>query len=204
MNLALLIAKLLALLCGPLLYALLRTRPRLARYMDVFVLISVTGLVLADVLPDTYGQIGLWSLMFVGLGMLGPTLLEHLLTHARRGMHMAALALALAGLVVHSFGDGVALSPNSSMGPHTALSIAIIIHSAPVGLLVWWLIAPAFGPVLPACVLAAMSAGTIGGYFTGMELAGLDARTWACVQALVAGTLLHVAFGRPHSHAEPH
>ena len=46
MNLILLIATLVALLCGPLLYAILKTRPRLTRYMDGFVLVSVTGLVL--------------------------------------------------------------------------------------------------------------------------------------------------------------
>ncbi|MGH8505793.1 MAG: hypothetical protein ACRETM_07500 [Stenotrophobium sp.] len=200
MNLSLLIATLAALLSGPLLYAILKTRPRLTRAMDGFVLVSVTGLVLIDVVPEAYGQIGLWSLLFVGLGLLGPTLLEHLLSHARRGMHIAAMTLVLVGLVLHSFGDGVALSPAGGQA-NAALGIAVAIHSIPVGLLVWWLMAPVFGPLLPACAIAAMCAGTVGGYVTGIELGGLNAHAWAGVQALIAGTLLHVAFGRPHSHA---
>ena len=203
MNLILLIATLVALLCGPLLYAILKTRPRLTRYMDGFVLVSVTGLVLIEVVPEAYGQIGLWSLLYVGLGLLGPTLLENLLAHARRGMHIAALVLALIGLVLHSFGDGVALSPAGGQA-NAALGAAVAIHSIPVGLLVWWLMAPVFGPLLPACAIAAMCVGTVGGYVTGIELGGLDAHAWACVQAFIAGTLLHVAFGRPHSHAGPH
>ncbi|MGH8539663.1 MAG: hypothetical protein ACRETW_04070, partial [Stenotrophobium sp.] len=88
---------------------------------------------------------------------------------------------------------------------HSALAFAVAIHSIPVGLLVWWLMAPVFGPALPAFALGAMCAGTVGGYVFGTDIGGsLNQHTWACVQALIAGTLLHVAFGRPHSHADHH
>lgn len=199
MHLALLITTLLALLSGPLLYAAARERAPLRSLIDVFVLVSVVGLVLLEVLPEAYAAGGLWSFAFLGLGLLGPTLIEHGLTRARRGAHIAALVLALAGLMAHSFGDGAALSPAGS--GHTALALAVAIHSVPVGLLVWWLMYPVYGAMLPTLTLAAMCASTVAGYVLGVELShSLDAHSWAFFQALVAGSILHVAFGRPHLH----
>lgn len=199
MNLSLLIATLAALLSGPLLYQLARARPRLLKAMDLFVIVSITGLVLVEVMPEAYAAAGPWSLAFLGLGLLGPTALEHLLTHARREAHIAALALAVAGLLAHSFGDGAALSPAGGHG-HLALAAAVAIHSVPVGLLVWWLMAPVFGRALPALTLAAMCASTVAGYVLGVQIgSGVQPQTWAFFQTLVAGSILHVAFGRPHS-----
>ncbi|TXH04978.1 MAG: hypothetical protein E6R07_06310 [Nevskiaceae bacterium] len=205
MNLLLLLATLAALLSGPLLYAVARRRPRLLRAMDAFVLVSVTGLVLLDVLPETWERSGAWSLLFIGLGLLGPTALEHLLTRARREAHLAALALAIFGLVLHSFGDGVVLSATGGGAHPLALGLAVAIHSVPVGLATWWLMVPVFGRGLPAFTLAAMCASTVAGFIFAVELsAGIDARVWAAFQALVAGSILHVVFGRPHAHRHDH
>jgi zinc transporter ZupT len=202
MNLILLAATLAALLCGPLLYAVAKGRPKLLKAMDGFVLVSVTALVLIEVVPETYAQAGLWSFVFIGLGLLGPTLLEHLLTHARREAHFAALAVAILGLMLHSFGDGAALSSGND---HAALALAVAIHSVPVGLATWWLMFPVFGRGLPAFTLAAMCASTAGGYVFGVEVSsGIDPRVWASFQALVAGSILHVVFGRPHAQAHDH
>ena len=200
MNLVLLFATLTALLCGPLLYALAQRRPNIMRWLDRFVLFSVVGLVLIEVVPETYAQAGLWSFAFIALGLLGPTALEHLLTRARRSMHIAALILALAGLMLHSFGDGAALSPANGQG-HLALALAVAIHSVPVGLLVWWLMFPVFGKALPSLTLAGMCGCTLAGYVFGVEAAAnIEPRYWSLFQALVAGSILHVAFGRRHNH----
>ena len=201
MNLVLLFATFAALLCGPLLYALAQHRPHIVRWLDRFVLISVVSLVLIEVVPETYAQAGLWSFGFIAVGLLGPTALEHVLTEARRGTHIAVLILALAGLMLHSFGDGAALSPAN--GQHNlALALAVAIHSVPVGLLVWWLMFPVFGKTLPSLTLAGMCGCTLAGYLFGIEAAAnIEPRTWALFQALIAGSILHVAFGRPHSHA---
>jgi zinc transporter ZupT len=201
MNLALLLATIAALLSGPLLYQLAQRRPQIVSWLDRFVLFSVVSLVLIEVVPETYQQAGLWSFAFLAIGLLGPTALEQLLTRARREAHIAALVLAIIGLMLHSFGDGAALSPANGQG-HFALALAVAIHSVPVGLLVWWLMFPVFGATLPALTLAAMCGCTLGGYVFGMQAAeAVDARYWALFQALVAGSILHVVFGRRHSHA---
>ena len=201
-----LIATLAALMCGPLLYVIAHPRPALLAFLDGFVLVSIAGLVLLEVVPGAYGEGGGWSLGFLALGAIGPTLVEQGLERARREAHLATLALAVVGLVLHSLGDGAALAPvhagegHAGHGhAHEALGIAIVVHSVPVGLVVWWIMAPVFGRRLPAATLALMGAGTLVGYLFGLELNEvLGARAFAWFQALVAGSILHVVFGRPH------
>ncbi len=206
MHAGLLTATLVALMSGPLLYALARRQPPLLGFLDGFVLVSITGLVLLEVVPDALGAGGYWSLLFVALGLLGPTALEHGLTRARREAHMLALALAIGGLALHSIGDGAALAGESHDPHHAALGeealgLAIAIHSVPVGLVIWWLLYPVFGALLPAFALLAMCAGTLTGYLYAPELSALlGATAWAWFQALIAGSILHVIFGRPHLH----
>lgn len=203
MNLVLLLATLAALLCGPLLYAVAKGRPKLVKVMDIFVIISVTTLVLIEVVPETYEIAGAWSFAFIGLGLLLPTAMEHLLTKVRREAHFAALAVAIIGLMLHSFGDGTALSTSS--GNLLALGLAVAIHSVPVSLATWWLMFPVFGRGLPTFTLGAMCASTVAGYFFGIQVSsGLDPRAWALFQALIAGSILHVIFGRPHAQGHHH
>ncbi|WP_428309662.1 permease [Hydrocarboniphaga sp.] len=202
MNLALLSATLLALLSGPLLYGAARERPAVLAFLDGFVLVAISGLVMLEVLPETLDRGGYASLLFLVLGALGPSLLENQLHHAKRA-HLAALILAMAGLVLHSIGDGTALAPQpgvaGSTEPNIALALAISVHSVPVGLMVWWLLYPVFGALFPSLAIGAMCLGTITGYAFADTVGGwLGATGWAWLQALVAGSILHVVFGRPH------
>lgn len=199
MNQAVLLwATLAALLCAPLLYAAARHRPPLLAFMDGFVLVGIAGLVALEVVPGAFGEGGAWSAGFLLLGALGPSVLEHWLRNARREAHVAALALAVVGLILHSLADGAALAPVNGEA-HEPLALAIVLHSIPVGLAVWWLMYPVFGALLPALALAAMCLGTLAGYIFGIELnAIVGGRAWAWFQALVAGSILHVVFGRPH------
>lgn len=201
MHITLLIATLAALLSGPGLYALARQRPALLSFLDGFVLVSIAGLVLIDVLPEAFETGGLMCAAFLLIGMLGPTALEHWLTRARREAHLVALGLAIVGLVLHSVGDGTALSGQGEGHRETALALAIAIHSIPVGLVVWWLLYPVFGAGVPAFALIAMCTATVAGFVFGVQLGGLlGAQGWAWFQALIAGSILHVIFGRPHLH----
>lgn len=198
MHALLLVLTIAALLSGPLLYAAARGRPALTRWLDRFVLAAVAALVLIEVLPGVFSGGGWIAALFLAAGLLGPTAVEHLLSRARREAHLAALILAVAGLVLHSLGDGAALSPASGHAS-LALGTAVALHSVPVGLLVWWLIAPVFGARLAMAALVVMCGGTIAGYALGVPLSDLlGERGWEWLQALVAGTILHVAFGRPH------
>lgn len=199
MPLAFLLATLLALAAGPALYALGRRSARTLTFLDGFVLVSIAGLVVLEVVPGTFLQGGPWSLVFLLAGLFVPTLLERAFRHAERQAHIGALALAVAGLVLHALGDGVALAPGGNAG--WALPAAVVVHSLPVGMAVWWLLAPSFGSWPPVLALLAMAAGTIAGYRYGVSLSAmLGAQAWAWLQSLVAGTILHVIFGRPHLH----
>lgn len=205
MHLALLLATLAALACGPLLYVWARPRPALLTFLDGFLFVSIFGLVLLEVVPGTFSAGGAWSVLFLGAGLLGPTLLEHWISRARREAHLAALALAMIGLIVHSLGDGIALSSGGEAHAGIALPLAVAVHSVPVGLMVWWLLYPVFGRWPPLAAIAGMCAGTVAGYIWGPALGDtLGNAGWAWFQALVAGSILHVVFGRPHLEAHPH
>lgn len=196
-----LVATLCALAAGPALYAAARSRPGMLAFLDGFVLVSIAGLVVLEVVPGTFLQGGAWSLAFLLGGLFGPTLLERAFRNAEREAHIAALALAICGLVFHALADGVVLAPTA--GQDWALPAAVVVHSIPVGMAVWWLLAPHFGTWPPLLALAAMGVGTVAGYRYGVSLSGmLSAQAWAWFQSLVAGTILHVIFGRPHLHGE--
>ncbi len=195
----LLSATLAALLSGPALYAIAQRHPALLSFLDGFVLVSIAGLVLLEVVPDAFAAGGWLAMLFLLLGLLGPTALEHGLSHARREAHLLALGLAILGLILHSVGDGAALSGAGGDRHEAALGLAIAIHSIPVGLMVWWLLYPVFGIALPALALIAMCAATVAGYTNGLSFSVvLGAQGWAWFQALIAGSILHVIFGRPH------
>lgn len=199
-----LLATILALMCGPLLYGLAVRRPAFLSFLDGFVLVSIAGLILLEVLPSAYEAGGIWIFAFLALGALGPSLIERTLYQARREAHLATLGLAVIGLILHSVADGAAMTPEAD--PHElhghgrgALAIAIIVHSVPLGLVVWWVMAPAFGRLWPALTLLLMSLATLCGYLFGLELSQwLGEKAFACFESLVAGSVLHVVFGRPH------
>jgi zinc transporter ZupT len=193
-----LLATLLALAAGPVLYAAARRNARALAFLDGFVLVSIAGLVLLEVVPDTFVHGGTWSLAFLLAGVFGPTLLESRFRRLERQAHIGALALAVLGLVVHALADGVVLAP---AGGDWALPLAVVLHSIPVGMAAWWLLAPSFGAGPPLFALLAMGGGTIAGYHYGTALSELlSAQAWAWFQSLVAGSILHVVFGRPHLH----
>jgi uncharacterized protein len=199
MSLAYLLATLLALAAGPALYAAARRKAVTLAFLDGFVLVSIAGLVVLEVVPGAFMEGGPWSLAFLLAGLFGPTLLERAFRRAERQAHMAALALAVIGLVVHALADGVVLAPQGASD--WALPAAVVVHSLPVGMAVWWLLAPQFGPWPPLLTLLLMGAGTVAGYRHGIALSDLlGVQAWAWFQSVVAGTILHVVFGRPHLH----
>ncbi|HUS23768.1 MAG TPA: hypothetical protein VM369_02380 [Candidatus Binatia bacterium] len=186
---------------GPWLVALTRPRPRLARAVDAFVLAGIAALVAFEVLPEAWRAAGPFVLLCLVAGLFGPTVIERGVHSARRAAHIGTLALAIAGLVLHVLADGAVLAAAAGW----ALPLAVVLHTLPVGMAVWWLLEPHFGARVPTAALLLMALGTIAGYALGISLGdGIGERTWACFQALIAGSLLHVAYGRPHLAAHPH
>lgn len=201
MNSPFLFATLLALAAGPLLYAAARRHAPLLSFLDGFVMVSIAGLVGLEVVPGTFTAGGGWSLAFLALGLFGPTLLERAFKAVEREAHIATLVLAIVGLILHTLADGTVLQPAPGAIPDWALPLSVVLHSIPVGMAVWWLLAPGFGPWPPALVLLAMGGGTVVGFRYGVSLSDLmGTQAWAWFQSLVAGSILHVVFGRPHLH----
>jgi hypothetical protein len=200
-------ASLIALPLGPLLYRIFQPRRHFYEILDGFVVVVITGIVLLELVPDTVGNGLWWTLAFALIGLLGPTLLEKLFHRAENQVHRAALLLGLVGLVLHSFVDGIALRevPAFPGASSTLLPLGIVIHSVPVAMTIWWLLYPRFGTGVAVLVLGTMGLGTIGGYVAGPGLEPvLEGLGITVFRALVAGSILHVIFHRPHVSHEPH
>lgn len=196
----------LVLFLGPALYRAARSRPGWMSVLDGFLLVAIGGLVVLDVLPETLEQSGWVALLFVILGFLGPTLVEHYFRRLAHSAHRVAILLALLSLGLHALVDGAALWGGFA-GPQPgfrALPLAVVLHRVPVGLTIWWLLKPQSGARVASSVLILIAAATAGGYFFGgSALVETSGYGLGLFQALVAGSLLHVIVHRTelHDHA---
>ncbi|MEJ2079397.1 MAG: permease [Acidobacteriota bacterium] len=197
-SMTLLIASILALLVGPLIYRAFHRRDALLALLDGFIFVAITGLVLLFILPDSYENGGWLTLPIAVTGLFGPTFLEGASRRVARRTHIAALVLGLTALVLHALIDGTALS-DAGAASASLLPLAVVIHRLPVGLTIWWLLRPSFGTRSASGVLGLIAAATVAGYSFGPVLiGGLSSHGIAWFQAFVAGSLLHVVFHQPH------
>ncbi len=208
---------LVALAAGPLLWSLLATvdsvptRRRLLSGVDVVVLLSITWLIVAEVLPEALGRAGYGVLLFFTIGLLLPLVLEQVFRRLAREMHIAALVLAVAGILLHTLVDGTLLTGEhhahlaSPQSHSDSLALAVVIHRLPVALALWWLIYPALGLRWAVPVLGLMGVATVSGFLLSSGIAVVHEITaMAPLQALVAGMILHAVYNRPHlEHAHP-
>ncbi len=166
---------------------------------DGFIFVVIGGLVLFHILPESIEQVGLWSLLFVLMGLIGPSLAEHLFHKAAALTHKTTLILGVSGLVLHSLTDGTALIEDPDFDQLT-LIIAVIAHRLPVGLTVWWLLRPHFGKGIALIVLGLMSVGTvIGAVMSEQLLPQISPSAVALIESFIAGSVLHVVFHRPYA-----
>lgn len=190
------VVSVLVLALGPLLLAGARRWPPLLALLDGFVLASVGGIVVADVLPEALQRGGLLTLVLVAIGLMGPGWLETRLQTAAAAVHAAAMAIGLAGLALHAALDGAALAAVTDTQAR-GLATAVLLHRLPEGLTIWWLLAPVYGPRVALLVLLAVAGATAAGFGLASSTDGLiNGSGLAWVQALVAGSLLHVVFHR--------
>lgn len=200
----LLVLSLLVLAVGPVLHQLARVTGSMLAALDGFVFITIGGLVFIHIVPETYHLAGWPAFAALALGLLGPGLVEHRLGRIARQAHAVALLLALAGIGLHAFTDGLALGQGGhAHGGEHMLPMAVVLHRLPVGLMVWFLIRPVYGLPLALATLVLIGVATVLGFSLGeAAIGGMANDGRGLFQALVAGTLLHVVVHRSYPIAE--
>lgn len=185
-----------ALLIGPLAARMLRARRGALVALDGFVLVGLLVLLGFEVLPEAFAEAGGYAAVAAAAGFVLPSLAERRLSQFKLS---PMVVLALAGLAVHGMLDGAALEAADHHGHHhghgdseVMLAVAVVLHRLPMGLFVWWTVAP-YSRKGAWLVLAIEAGATAVGFF-GAEslLAALPQTGLAIFQALVAGSLVHV------------
>lgn len=189
-----LIAALMTPLAGPLLYGVLHEHPRAARVVDGFVYAAVPLLVGLQVLPSAWERRSLLMIAALAGGLLLPTGMERMSHALHRHTDSLALVVGLSGLLLHSLLEGAALVPGEH-GVPLAFGLAVTLHQVPVGLVLWWLLRPRYGPWLAGCGVGGVVFATAIGYALGTDvLASVHGEGAELYQAFVSGSLVHVVF----------
>mgnify|MGYP006149968601 CR=1 FL=1 len=190
-------------LIGVVLYRLLHGHPDAVRLVDGFVYVAVPLLLLWQILPYTWTEQSPLPLIAVGLGILIPTLLERASRTLESQTDNLAILLGLSGLVLHAILEGIVFAPNGDVltVPFVA---AVTLHRIPIGLVIWWLIAPRHGELAASAAIATIPIATALGYAAGIEFLGdWQGQRAELYQIFVAGSLIHVVFHqgrRDHQH----
>ena len=194
-----LLASCIALLIGPLFYRYFSSGSGLQKGLDGFIFVSLGGLVLIHILPELLQHGGLLAVVFVFLGIWGPTASERLFHRYSEITHNLTLSLGIGGLLLHTITDGGAMVLAQQDGSSILLALGVIMHRLPVGLAIWWLLKPQVGTRWASLVLVAMMLLTGVGYFAGEQLiTQLSLENTVYLQAFVTGSILHVVLHQPH------
>jgi uncharacterized membrane protein YraQ (UPF0718 family) len=204
---------LLALLVGPVLGPVMRGHVRIAAGIDGFVVVTVVGLVILHVLPQSVAFAGAGALVVAALGVVAPVLLHRFDARmpARSSSSSTArqwltTSIFLAGAFMHALLDGVALidSGGHDHGHHhdessiSMLALAVLLHRLPYGLAIWVVGRERMGTARAVAVLASLGAGTIVGAVVGERVfTVVSVSSFALVQAFAAGAVLHVLLDEP-------
>lgn len=201
----------LALFVAPLVYGALERYRATRDALEGFVLLTVAGIVALHIVPGAWRLAGPASLVFLVVGGLFPLVLERIYRRVLERAHLVVLVLAAVGVVVHAVLDGIALLPEAgSQGLlENELALGVILHRLPVGVAVWWVLRPQFGPLPALLVMGLIVVATGGSYYFGAGLLDADLTSLALFQSFIAGSLLHVATvgtvdGHSGQHGEAH
>ena len=183
------------LIAGPLIVRSLQKTPWTARALDAFVLVAVSGLVFLHILPHGLSEGGSWAVVAAVAGLFLPILAEGAQHRSRSLALSPTLVLALGLLTIHGMLDGVALAaPHRDVAHGELLAAAVVLHRLPAGLAIWWVARPRLGTQGAMAVVSVLVVGTTVGYVaarTGFD-ALFNGPAWNIVQALLAGSLVHV------------
>lgn len=211
----LLAASIAALVIGPVLLQISRVGSRAVGFLEGFTFITIAGLICFSILPQAISGGGPIALAFALLGLVFPVGLERMFHHLARQVHLLILLLGMAGLAVHAAIDGVALGV-ADLGQSADLqeltypghresgddlALAVVLHRFPLGLAVWYLLAPALGAGSAVVLLVVMAIGTGIGFYLGTGLFEFtQGPIIAWFQAFVTGSILHVIIYEPGHH----
>ncbi len=191
----LLLLSLAALAAAPLIYRVADRAGLALAALDGFVMVTIAGLAAVHIIPHAVEVGGPLVIALAILGFLGPGWAEHAMHRSADRVHRATMVLAVLGLLLHGFFDGVGLA--GPMEHESKLGIAVLLHRLPVAITLWWLLRPRDWR-LASIVLIGLAVMTIAGFATADALAPMLASKWlAFVQALIAGSVLHVVVHRP-------
>jgi len=195
-----LLLSIISLFIGPLFYQWLRRGGFVAKAFDSTIILVLVVLMAFLLIPDSYAQLGILSVVLMFGGYLVPGLLENLVKRAAHTFHLISLLLALAGLALHAMLDGAALTIGHDLAV-SSLPVAIVLHRFGVGLMLWMMVQPVFGRHAAFAVLGFVGLATVGGYLLSENILGLEgAHSMSVVQALVIGMIVHSLVHRSHTH----
>lgn len=191
---------------APLIYNIATYFQEFWKYTKKILIMLVTSLVVLHLLPESIRITGWQATGMAFFGLFLPSLLERLWSKKAEKVHFFSIMLAIFGLAVHGIMDGAALvNPSISkfQGGGTMLQWLVVLHRLPAALLIWSLFYPEKGALFPGILLAALGASTLLGYALGGKVLEQiqDFNTYYNFQALVAGSLLHIAFDRHDEHS---
>ncbi|MCP4449116.1 MAG: hypothetical protein GY811_27850 [Myxococcales bacterium] len=191
----LLVLSLVALAAAPIIYRVADRAATTLATLDGFVMVSIAGLAAVHIIPHAVEVSGPLVILVATIGFLGPGWAEHALHKSADRVHGFTMVLAVLGLLLHGFFDGVGLA--GPLEHESKLGIAVVLHRLPVAITLWWLLRPRDWR-LATVVLVGLAIMTVGGFVTADALAPMLASKWlAFVQALIAGSVLHVVVHRP-------
>ncbi|MCA9623186.1 MAG: permease, partial [Myxococcales bacterium] len=174
---------------------LTRPIPQLLALLDGFVLVSLLGLILLEIVPGAILQGGPIALVAVLVGVVVPPLVDRWFGDVHDAAHSTMLGLAMVGLALHAMLDGAALLTGDEQHGEW-LALGVVLHRVPVGLTIWWAVRPSRGRKVAFAVVGLVALATVVGFFgSGPLLRRLPVAEMSLFQGLVAGSLLHVIFG---------
>lgn len=199
-----LLLSIISLFVGPLLYQWLRRGGFIAKAFDSLIVGILILLMAFLLIPESWVQLGYWSIALMLTGYLVPGLLEHLVKKAAHTFHLVSLLLALAGLALHAMLDGAALIAVNGVD-NSNLALAIVLHRFGVGMMLWMMVQPVFGKRIAFLILGFVGLATIGGYGLSETVQAVEGGYLTpYIQALIIGMIVHSLVHRSHGSSHTH
>ena len=199
-----LLLSIISLFVGPLLYQWLRRGGFIAKAFDSLIVGILILLMAFLLIPESWVQLGYWSIALMLTGYLVPGLLEHLVKKAAHTFHLVSLLLALAGLALHAMLDGAALTAVNGVD-NSNLALAIVLHRFGVGMMLWMMVQPVLGKRIAFLILGFVGLATIGGYGLSETVQAVEGGYLTpYIQALIIGMIVHSLVHRSHGSSHTH